>query len=92
MWSEPASESSKKAPSQKDWSQKDALVVKDGAEEVGVKGHGFGKGIVPVAGDEQVVFLAAELCIATGDHPAVGEYLECRGSAVAQERYIAPLV
>ena len=66
--------------------------MKDGAEEVGVKGHGFGKGIVPVAGDEQVVFLAAELCIATGDHPGVGEYLECRGSAVTQERYIAPLV
>ena len=53
MGFEPAA-GSKKAPSQKDWSQKDALVVKDGAEEVGVKGHGFGKGIVPVAGDEQV--------------------------------------
>lgn len=43
--------------------------MKDGAEEVGVEGHGFGKGVVAVAGDEQVVFLAAELRIATWDHP-----------------------
>ena len=66
--------------------------MKGGAEEVGVEGHGFGKDIVAVAGDEQVVLLAAELRIATGDHPDMGEYLECRGSAVAQERHIAPLV
>ena len=46
--------------------------MKDGAEEVGVEGHGFGKGVVAVAGDEQVVFLAAELRIATWDHPGVG--------------------
>lgn len=65
--------------------------MKDGAEEVGVEGHGFGKGVVAVAGDEQVVFLAAELRIATWDHLGVGEYLECRGSAIAQERHIAPL-
>lgn len=67
------------------------LVVEGGTEKVGVEGHGFGKGIVTVAGDEQVVFLAAELRIATWDHPGVGEYLECRGSAIAQERHIAPL-
>ena len=66
--------------------------MKDGAEEVSVEGHGFGKGVVAVAGDEQVVFLAAELCIAAWDHPSAGEYLECRGSAIAQERHIAPLV
>lgn len=63
--------------------REDLFVVKDGAEEVGVEGHGFGKGVVAAAGDEQVVFLAAELRIATWDHPGVGEYLECRGSAVA---------
>ena len=62
------------------------------AKEVGVEGHGFGKGVVAVAGDEQVVFLAAELRIAAWDHPGVDEYLECRGSAVAKERHIAPLV
>ena len=36
------------------------LVVEGSAEKVSVEGHGFGKGIVAVAGDEQVVFLAAE--------------------------------
>ena len=66
--------------------------MKDGAEKVSVEGHGFGKGIVAVAGDEQIILLAAELCIATWDHPGVDEYLECRGSAVAKERHIAPLV
>lgn len=66
--------------------------MKDGAEEVGVEGHGFGKGVVAVAGDEQVVLLAAELRIAARDHLGMGEYLECRGSAVAQERHVAPLV
>ena len=57
--------------------------MKDGAEEVGVEGHSFGKDIVAVAGDEQVVLLAAELRIAAWDHPGVGEYLECRGNAIA---------
>lgn len=66
--------------------------MESSAEEVGVEGHSFGKDIVAVAGDEQVVFLAAELRIATWDHLGMGEYLECRGSAVAQERHVAPLV
>ena len=66
--------------------------MKNGADEVGVEGHGFGKGVVAVAGDEQVVLLAAELRIAARDHSGMGEYLECRGSAVAQERHVAPLV
>ena len=43
------------------------LVVECSAEEVGVEGHGFGKGVVAVAGDKQVVLLAAELRIATWD-------------------------
>ena len=35
--------------------------------EVGIERHGFGKGVVAVAGDEQVVFLAAKLRIAAWD-------------------------
>lgn len=64
--------------------------MESGAEEVGIERHGFGKGVVAVAGDEQVILFAAKLRIATWDHPGVGEYLECRGSAIAQERHIAP--
>lgn len=66
--------------------------MKDGAEKVSVEGHGFGKGIVAVAGDEQIILLAAELCIATWDHSSMVEHLERRGSAIAQKRHIAPLV
>lgn len=66
--------------------------MKDGTEEVGVEGHSFGKGVVAVAGDEQIILLAAELCIATWDHPSMVEHLKRRGGTVAQERHIAPLV